>query len=135
MPLKLQQLETPALNLTPMIDVVFNLMIFFMVGTQFVEMERQIEINVPQVDHVQPVSPAPNRKIVHMTADGSYMLGTQPVTLPQLTQLLSEARQADRNVQAVVRGNQTCSLQSLGEVLDAINAAGIYDIDMAVQPR
>lgn len=135
MPLKTQELEAPTLNLTPMLDVVFNLIIFFMVGTQFVEMERQIEVNLPQVDHVQPVSEHRSRKIVNMTADGSYRLGTEPVTLAQLTEKLTQAQQANPQVQAVVRGSRDCHLQSLAEVLDAITAAGIKDIDMEVQPR
>src|SRR5690242_20795133 len=50
MPLKIQQHdEMPTLNLTSMIDVLFLLIIFFMVATKFDEMERNIEVDVPQV--------------------------------------------------------------------------------------
>ena len=49
MPLKLQHDEMPTMNLTSMIDVLFLLIIFFMVATKFDEMERNIEIDVPQV--------------------------------------------------------------------------------------
>jgi biopolymer transport protein ExbD len=49
MPLKIQHDETPALNLTSMIDVLFLLIIFFMVATKFDELERNIQVAVPQV--------------------------------------------------------------------------------------
>ena len=49
MPLKTHQDEQPTLNLTPMIDIVFLLIIFFMVGTKFAEWENNLALKVPQV--------------------------------------------------------------------------------------
>ena len=49
MPLKTHMDEAPTLNLTSMIDIVFLLIIFFMVGTKFTELERKIGLHVPQV--------------------------------------------------------------------------------------
>jgi biopolymer transport protein ExbD len=49
MPLKTHVDEQPTLNLTPMIDIVFLLIIFFMVGTKFTELERKMALEVPQV--------------------------------------------------------------------------------------
>ncbi|MFN9913481.1 MAG: ExbD/TolR family protein, partial [Pirellulaceae bacterium] len=49
MPLKLHQEETPTINLTSMIDVVFLLLIFFMVGTRFRDSESNIAIDLPRV--------------------------------------------------------------------------------------
>lgn len=50
MPLKTHTDEQPSLNLTSMIDVVFLLIIFFMVGTKFTELERKIGLQVPEVN-------------------------------------------------------------------------------------
>ncbi len=47
MPLKTHQDEQPTLNLTPMIDIVFLLIIFFMVGTKFAEWENKLALKVP----------------------------------------------------------------------------------------
>ena len=59
MPLKTLVDDAPTLNLTPMIDVVFLLIIFFMVGTKFTELERTIALQVPQVSSAVPLSAAP----------------------------------------------------------------------------
>ena len=44
MPLKMHEDEMPSINLTPMVDIVFQLIIFFMVGTKFTEMEKKIDL-------------------------------------------------------------------------------------------
>ena len=50
MPIKTTPMDDiPGLNLTAMIDVLFLLIIFFMVGTKFIESDRQIELDVPRV--------------------------------------------------------------------------------------
>ncbi len=60
MPLKTSSLEElPSLNLTSMIDVVFLLIIFFMVGTQFTSSERQINLQLANVGELKPWCPRP----------------------------------------------------------------------------
>ena len=71
MPLKLQHDEMPALNLTSMIDVLFLLIIFFMVATKFDEMERNIEVAVPEVAQAGDDTPPPRPLVVTVLADGS----------------------------------------------------------------
>ncbi len=60
MPLKTGTVEEPKLDLTPMIDIVFLLIIFFMVGTQFTEMERQYDIKLPTVTDAKPLTNLPD---------------------------------------------------------------------------
>ncbi|MEM7317376.1 MAG: biopolymer transporter ExbD, partial [Planctomycetota bacterium] len=69
MPLKTYQDEQPTLNLTPMIDVVFLLIIFFMVGTRFADNERKIELDLPTVGEVSALSAAPQMRVVHVLQD------------------------------------------------------------------
>ena len=59
MPLKTQQDEHPTLNMTPMIDVVFLLLIFFMVATSFAKIERDIELELPEVAAAAALTSAP----------------------------------------------------------------------------
>jgi hypothetical protein len=74
MPLKLQQDEQLQLNLTPMIDVLFLLIIFFMVATTFGDLERNMELQVPEVadagDSVEPARPL----VINVFADGTLDL-------------------------------------------------------------
>ena len=49
MPLKTHLAEEPVINMMPLIDIVFWLLVYFLLGTKFTEMERHIELKVPQV--------------------------------------------------------------------------------------
>ena len=92
MPLKTHLDEQPTLNLTPMIDIVFLLIIFFMVGTKFTELERKIGLQVPEVADRGALTAAPERKVVNVYRDGTLSLDRSPVTLDQLTSQLAAAR-------------------------------------------
>ena len=69
MPLKTHNDEQPSLNLTPMIDVVFLLIIFFMVGSQYSELERSIELEVPRVTDSGALTAAPEKRVVNVFSD------------------------------------------------------------------
>jgi biopolymer transport protein ExbD len=79
MPLKLEPLEDPALNLTPMVDVILNLVMFFLVTTQFSKghQEQQYPIELPKVTAAQPLTGLPDEIIVNVSQDGTIYLGKQ----------------------------------------------------------
>ncbi|HAY82963.1 MAG TPA: biopolymer transporter ExbD [Planctomycetaceae bacterium] len=76
-------------NLTPLIDVVFLLLIFFLVATRFDQEEKEISIRVPDVYKARPVSAGPQEVIVNITADGEYIVTGETLTEPQVRGLIS----------------------------------------------
>ena len=97
MPLKTHPDETPALNLTAMLDVMFLLIIFFMLGTRFADQERQIALQVPTVVNRGALDAAAERKAVNVYRDGTITLDGKPVTLDDLTARLAAARGHQRD--------------------------------------
>ena len=84
----------PAINLTPMLDIVFNLIIFFMVGTRFVDAEKRVDVKVPQVKHGENLAAVPDKRIVNVYKGGQIALDSRDITLDQLVaQLGSDRRQ------------------------------------------
>lgn len=61
-------------NLTPLIDVVFLLLIFFLVATRFDQEEREISTRLAEVAKAQPLSMPPNEVIVNITDKGEYVV-------------------------------------------------------------
>src|SRR5262249_6513814 len=104
MPLKVEPLEEPYLNMTPMVDVILNLLIFFMIGSRFVEDERQLDIQLPTVSHAQSLTAPPKEMVINVYADGRLVVDQRNVTSQELESLLSEAqsRYADQSV--LIRG-------------------------------
>ncbi|MCL4203253.1 MAG: biopolymer transporter ExbD [Pirellulaceae bacterium] len=133
MPLKTNLNEQPSVNLTPMIDIVFLLIIFFMVGTKFVEMERKIAVQVPAVRDAQTLTPAPEKRTINVYRDGQISLDRQPVTLEQLTAELAAARQQYADLGVIVRGDAEGAFQNVASVLNACRQAGVAEMGISVR--
>jgi len=132
MPIKTHHDEQPTLNLTPMIDIVFLLIIFFMVGTQFTDPERKIPLEVPSVSE-PTLSSAPEKKVVIVYRDGQVELDHEPVTLEELTTRLAAARSQYRDLGVLVRGDGRGTHQSVVSVLAACKRAGISKLGVSVR--
>ncbi len=134
MPLKTHRDELPSLNLTPMIDIVFLLIIFFMVSTSFSQMERDIRLQVPRVKSTGPLTPAPEKKVINVYRDGRITLDGQPVTLEELQRRLRHARKLYPDQGVVIRGDGQGTFQRVAEVLDSCRQAGLKELAVSVQP-
>jgi biopolymer transport protein ExbD len=125
--------EQPSINLTPMIDIVFLLIIFFMVGTKFVEMERKIAVQVPAVRDAQTLTPAPEKRVINVYRDGQISLDRRPMTIQQLTAELASSRQEYADLGVIVRGDAEGAFQNVATVLNACRQAGIADMGISVR--
>ena len=133
MPIKTHIDEQPSLNLTPMIDIVFLLIIFFMVGTKFSEIERKIGLELPSVNDPGTLSAAPEKKLVNVYHDGRIELDRSPVNLEQLTQRLAGARREYPKLGVLVRGDAESKYQNVASVLNACRQAGISKMAVSVK--
>lgn len=133
MPLKTHLDEQPTLNLTPMIDIVFLLIIFFMVGTKFSELERKIGLEVPNVVDSGTLTAAPTRRVINVYRDGAITLDRENVTLAQLTNNLANAQRQYNDLGVLIRGDATGQFQRVAEVLNACKQAGIVELGISVR--
>jgi biopolymer transport protein ExbD len=136
MPLKTTADEQPSLNLTPMIDIVFLLIIFFMVGTRFSELqdlEKQLPISVPEVSAGTALTAPPKQKVIHVFRDGRIHFDDQDVDLRQLVEKLQAAKQVYRKQGVVIRGDASSEHQAVVAVINACRQADILDIAVSVR--
>ncbi len=75
-------------NLTPLIDVVFLLLIFFLVATRFDQQEREISTKLAEVLEARPVAMGPNEVVVNVTEQGDYIVVEQKLTEDMLANML-----------------------------------------------
>lgn len=122
------------MNMTPMIDVMFQLIIFFTVGTSFAQPEARIDLKVPQIsDTARPATAPPDKRVVTVYQDGKVYLDRDLVTLEQLTARLSAARSQYKGLGVTVRGDANISLQRTAEVLQACRRSGVSEMAIAVR--
>jgi biopolymer transport protein ExbD len=133
MPLKIQHDDRVHLDLTPMIDVVFLLIIFFMVATKFTELERDIELQLPEVASTAPVTAAPKQRMVSIHDNGQAMLDGQAVTLAELTVQLAAACRDYPQLSVVIRGDAACPFQHVAAVLAACKEAHVAELGITVR--
>jgi biopolymer transport protein ExbD len=135
MPLKIDALEEPFLNMTPMVDVVLNLLIFFMLGTHFAEQERLLDIQLPTVSHAQPLTAPPADIVINVFADGHLEVGQKSVSPPELENLLSEAHARYKDQSVLIRGDGNGHYQSVMDVLSICHKAEIHNYSLATQVK
>lgn len=134
MPLRTESLEEPQLNLTPMIDIVFLLIIFFMVGTRFSEIEQQYDIELPTAATVEPMTSRPDSIVLNVARSGDVMISGEIVTLEELSARLVSAREAYAEQAVLIRGDGEGVYQSIIDVMDLCHKAEIHRFSLAFQP-
>jgi biopolymer transport protein ExbD len=132
-PLKTHQDDLPAINLTPMIDIVFNLIIFFMVSTRFTEMERKVDLAVPKVADSKALAEIPKSRTINIYRDGKITLDGVSVTLRELSDQLAAVQRQHGHQNVVVRGDADGPFQNVAAVFSACQRAGISEMGISVR--
>ena len=116
------------LELTPMIDVVFLLMIFFLVASKLDEADRSIDVVLPQASAAKPLTSKPREFVINIDRDGNYFAGARPVRLNDLQQLLRQSAADNPQRQTViVRADENTAHKFVVGAMDACVQAGIED--------
>lgn len=131
MPLKTGTVEEPKLDLTPMIDIVFLLIIFFMVGTQFTEMERQYDIKLPTVTDAKPLTNLPDDIVVNVQQNGEVSVNGENKNLSELEVTLKTAKQNFPGQAVVIRGDATGPYQNVMNILEICHRVKIRSVSLA----
>ena len=116
-----------------MIDVLFLLIIFFMAGTKFTDLESRLNLKLPQVSQDGALAPAPEKRVVNVYQDGRISFDRDFVTMNELTQRLTAAKQEYGGLGVVVRGDAEGAFQHVASVLGACRDAGITDMGISVR--
>jgi biopolymer transport protein ExbD len=79
------------ISLTPLIDVVFLLLVFFLVATRFAEEDRELDLPLPDASEARPLTVEPKEIFVNIDEEGRYLVGGQIVGADELEQILARA--------------------------------------------
>jgi biopolymer transport protein ExbD len=124
--------EDVDLNITPLIDIVFLLLIFFMVSTTF-QKESELRVQLPQAEQEESVQPKRPLEIV-ISADGQYAIGGRTLadnSLPTLLKSLRTAVGDDREQPLVVRADARTPHQAVVRAMDAASQLGLSRLSIA----
>lgn len=118
------------LNVTPLMDLAWNLLIVFIImATATVQ---GIMVDLPKAS-AAPSLAKPNTKAVTITADGQIYLGTAVVTIGQLESRLRQYRALDPDLPVVLKGDASIQYDRVIEVLDVMKRLQITELGLVTQ--
>jgi biopolymer transport protein ExbD len=116
------------INMTPMIDCVFLLLIFFLVSTKFEEAERELNVVLPEANEAMPITARPKELFVNVSQAGKFNVAGRDLTEEQLLNVLQQAAANNPGKQTVIiRGDKRAAWQSVMTVMNLCNKAHIRD--------
>lgn len=124
--------EELELNLTPLIDVVFLLLIFFMVSTTF-QKESEISLQLPKATDTEVTSNADNIEIV-INAAGNYFVNDQELLrndVASLQNALFKESDGKRDIPLTIRADAQVPHQAVVTAMDAAGQLGMLKISIA----
>jgi biopolymer transport protein ExbD len=123
-----------SLNLTPLIDVVFLLLIFFLVATRFSEEERELDVVLPKASEAKPLIVKPKELIVNVTARGEYYVAGKVVDEVGLERALRQSWASNPGrQQVVIRADKESKTKHIALVMNLCNKANIRNYTLATE--
>jgi biopolymer transport protein ExbD len=130
-----QQQEPLNINLTPLIDVVFLLLIFFMVTTTFTR-ETQLEVSLPEASSAQAASQERDRIDILINADGQYSVNGQALVNAQaetLRRAVVEIAGEQRQIPYVITADAQTPHQAVVSAMDVAGQLGFSQLRITTQ--
>ena len=121
-----------SLDMTPLIDVVFLLLIFFMLTASFTQAQR-LKVELPKAEHGEAVKDPAKDWVIEIDAQGNYALNGEALAGDQLTLRLRELPERTDDTVILIRADAKTEHQAVVQALDAARAAGLLHIGLATE--
>jgi len=121
------------MQLAPMIDIVFLLLIFFIVTWQFTRSETELSVSVPTAQEGAEPERQRGEIVINILSDDSIRVEGTTVNLEQLLDKLASIASQFENQPVRIRGDGAVAYQRIVEVIDTCQKAGIWNISFATQ--
>ena len=120
-------------DITPLIDIVFNIMIFFLVTAHFVRSQETDPVDLPHATQIVDKEPAPQRLVLTILPDHSYRVSGRNVSLEDVEFMLEQSTAAaPGEFEVQLRGDRNVPYQVIEPILLACAQHGIHDFGFRV---
>ena len=124
------------LSLTPLIDIVFLLLIFFLVATRFAEEDRELDVMLPSASEAKPLTVQPRELLINIDHNGQYFVDHKMLGGDEIEQVLKRAvTDNPMNQSVIIRSDKRVQLDYVVFVLNACNKAGIFDYSLTTEGK
>ena len=127
----LQEEEHQGLRIAPLIDIVFLLLIFFLVATTFQEVEKDITIKLAEASEGSNRESTARIMIVNVNRAGVIVVNQRVLTMEQLETRIGEAKQANPDVVVVLRCDRNTYHKHFVRILNLCEKIGVTGVAVA----
>jgi biopolymer transport protein ExbD len=121
------------IDITPLVDMMFTLVLFFLVTTSFTEEERDIQVNLPDAVEGKTLSDAAPVITVNVRQDGTYFLLDRTMDLAQLRQAVTDAIKTKPDQKVLIRGDKLALHGYVAAAVLACKESGIHQANIGYQ--
>ena len=125
--------EDMAFNMAPMIDIVFLLLIFFMVSTTFVDREKEMGIELPQASSGDAPEREPEEVVINVGRDGRVYLGQEELPYADLLSSLERTARHNPETPVTIRGHREAHHEHVVAVMDTCRQAGLANLGIMTE--
>lgn len=126
--------EEPALNLTPLIDVVFVVLILFILIAPMLEVDKVQLAAAPSKEQSKSATPEASPLTLHVHEDNSLWLKSQKISYEQLLPLLKQEKQVRPSQIPQLFHDRRASFGTYQTIKNAMEMAGFEELDVILQP-
>ena len=123
--------EPAGFQLAPMIDIVFLLLIFFIITWNFARYETELDVTVPAAKEGVDSQRAVGEIILNVRKDGTIVMNRQELSREQLLGKLAQIAQTYPDQAVILRGDVNTEYQHIIAVLDTCREANIWNVAFA----
>jgi len=121
-------LALSSVSLMPLLDVIFLLLIFFLVATRFAEEERELDVLLPDASEAQPLTSKPGELFINIDQQGRYYVTGKILTLEELDRTLRAASVNNPGrLSVIIRADKRVVWNYVVAAMNACNKAKIRD--------
>ena len=118
------------LNVTPLIDLAFSLLIIFMITTPVIEQYNRIDLPSQNIDSTQ-IPPKTEDQFITIDAEGSYHWGQDPISKSELESRLDEVASDDGEKPIIhIRGDRSLRYQKIFDVINMLKARDLTKLSL-----
>ncbi len=125
------QPDVPGFQIAPMVDIVFLLLIFFLVTWNFAREETELDVKVPTAREGKETRRSVGEVILNVKADGSIVMNRRTFTPDALKEALSRISELYPDQAIVLRGDENVDYRYVVDVLDVCRSANIWNVAFA----